>query len=379
MDTKNKLLYETIVEDLKSKILNKVFKVDQKLPTELELAEQYGVSRITSRRALEELKLQGIIYRIRGSGSFVSPGSNIKGKSDELTISASEDNKEIITIMLPFDVSDNSFAKSVRGASEVLDENGYYTSVYNGLRDVKSEQQLIQKLYEDKIKGIIYYPISDRDNLEILNMLYFENYPIITIDKYFESIPISYVVSDNENGACKATQYLIDFGHDRIAFVSDLPIERTTSIRNRYFGYCKTLKENGIAINMDFVKAGVDDDEYSRHYQKELYQGVIKDLLIKEVTAIFAINDIIASFLMRAAFEMNIKIPDDISIIGFDDMEIAKHLQVPLTTISQDFYNMGKTAANTLINGINTGKIDYRQSKLPVELVIRESCSKNKI
>lgn len=377
MDKENKLLYEKIIEDLKNKILNKVYKADQKLPTELELAEQYGVSRITSRRALEELKLQGIIYRIRGSGSFVSPAINRKEKSDELAVSKSPVNKDIITIMLPFDVSNNSFAQSVRGASEILEENGYYTSVFNGLRDVESEQQLIKKLYEDKIKGIIYYPISDRDNLGILNMLYLDNYPIITIDKYFESLPISYVVSNNEDGACQATQYLIDFGHERIAFVSDLPIESTTSIRDRYFGYCKKLKQNGLPLNMDFIKVGISNNEYSRYYQKELYQGVIKELIIKKVTAIFAINDIVASFLMRAAFEMDIKIPDDISIIGFDNMEIAKHLQVPLTTISQDFYNMGKIAAQYLLNKIDSDEDEFKGCKLPVELVVRESCSKN--
>lgn len=373
MAAKNILLYQAIVDDLKNKILSGIYKPEERLPTEFEIASKYGVSRITSKRALEELKLQGLIYRIRGSGSFVSQSLPKMNQSDDISTSCIN-NKGIITIMIPFDVSESSFAQSVRGASEILDENNFYINVYSGIRNLKAEQKLIKKLYEDNIKGIIYYPVSDRGNFEILNTLLLENYPIVTIDRYFEGLPINYVVSDNEYGAGKATQYLIDLGHKRVAFVSHLAIESTTSIRNRYFGYCKTLKRNNIRINSNLVKIGFADEQHD-YYQKELYQNIIRELLTCEVTAIFAVNDLVATLLMRAAFELNIKIPEDISIIGFDDVELSKHLQVPLTTISQDFYNMGRTAAQMLVNEIRSGQREYNQVKLPVELIIRESCA----
>jgi GntR family transcriptional regulator, arabinose operon transcriptional repressor len=216
--------------------------------------------------------------------------------------------------------------------------------------------------------------LSDRDNFEILNMLNLENYPVVTIDKYFESLPISYVVSDNEAGAALATQYLVDYGHERIAFVSDLSIESISSIRNRYFGYSKTLKHNNIPFDPDLVRVGVTGIEFSRTYQKDVYQALMRSFVSVHASAIFAVNDLIASYLMRASFELGINIPQDISIIGFDDMEIAKHLQVPLTTVSQDFYSMGKKAGELICSGIRRGTSEYTQLKLPVDLVVRESC-----
>jgi DNA-binding LacI/PurR family transcriptional regulator len=209
-----------------------------------------------------------------------------------------------------------------------------------------------------------------------MNMLHLEKYPIVTIDKYFESIPISYVVSDNEAGAAIATQFLVDLGHRRIGFVSDLSIESITSIRNRYFGYSRTLKENDIAYNPEFVKLGVTGIEYSRTYRKEIYQTILSELVSAGVTAIFAVNDFIASYLMRAAFELGFRVPDDISIIGFDDMDIAKHLQVPLTTVSQDFCSIGRIAGQIMCESIQSGAISYEQRRLPVELIVRDSCRK---
>jgi GntR family transcriptional regulator, arabinose operon transcriptional repressor len=368
MDTKKELLYETIVDALKSRIRDGTYKSDDRLPTEMELASEYNVSRITSKRALEELKNQGLVYRIRGSGTFVSG----EGASAQTVRQGSN----IVAIILPFDVSNGSFALSVRGLSEVLESNGYYLSVYNGVRDVKAVEILVSRLYNDHIRGIIYYPLSDRDNFGIMNMLHLENYPIVTIDKYFESIPISYVVSDNEAGASKAVEYLIDLGHRRIGFVSDLLIESITSIRNRYFGYCKTLKEHHLPYDPELVKLGVTGNEFGRSYSKEIYQPLVKEFVSLGATALFAINDLIASYLMRAAFELDIRVPGDISIIGFDDMDIAKHLQVPLTTVSQDFYSIGKVAGQIVCKSIQSGTITYTQKRLGVELVIRDSCRK---
>jgi GntR family transcriptional regulator, arabinose operon transcriptional repressor len=158
--------------------------------------------------------------------------------------------------------------------------------------------------------------------------------------------------------------------------VSDFSIQSITSIRNRYFGYSRTLKDNGIAYDPALVKLGVTGIEYSRTYRKEIYQPIVRDLMAAGTTALFAVNDFIASCLMRAAFELGVRVPDDISIIGFDDMDIAKHLQVPLTTVSQDFCNIGRIAGQIISESIQSGTITYEQRRLPVELIERDSCRK---
>jgi len=370
MDKKKELLYETIVSDLREKILGGTYKPDDRLPTEHELAERYGVSRITSKRALEELKQLGYVYRVRGSGSFVaSPLAQPSAAEIDAAGSAN-----FVAVILPFEVSNGSFALSVRGIAEVLEAKGLHMSLFNGLRDVRDVEDLLARLWRERVRGVIYYPLSDRDNFGILNMLRLEGFPLITIDKYFESVPIGYVVSDNESGGALATRYLIDRGHRKIGFVSDLAIESITSIRNRYFGYAKTLKASGIPYDPAFVKVGVTGNEFARSYQKGIYHRIVGDLTGAGITAIFAVNDFIASYLMRAAFEMDLRVPEDLSIVGFDDMDIAKHLQVPLTTVSQDFYSIGRTAGAHLCSFIESGQIDYIQERLPVRLVERESC-----
>ncbi len=380
MNDKNKLLYEQIVDYLRNKIVNKEYETDEKLPTELELANKFGVSRITSKRALEELKQQGLIYRVRGSGSFVAQMDDVRNTQLNIPYQKSNANKVIALVVPLGNIGSGSIKDAidgiVRGVSEVLNRKGYYLSIHSEHRDVSKEKDTISKLYQDQVEGIIYYPISDRENLELLNTLNLEEYPIITIDKYFENIPISYVVTDNARGGYNATKYLIDLGHKNIAYVSDVTIESASSVRQRYFGYCKALKESGIPINNELVKVGYKKVETKPVYTKSLYEKIIQEFVGKKVTGIVAVNDTVASFFMRAAIDLKIKVPEDISIIGFDNMELAKYLHIPLTTISQDFYEMGRIASRLLIDRIESGKHNYSEIMLPAELIIRNSCTK---
>lgn len=368
---KNKLLYEQIVDELKEKILNKDYVLNQKLPTENELAAQYDVSRITSKRALEELKKMGLIYRVRGSGSFVSEMTFGQKKKDTGT---SINTAKAIAIIMPLHVTESSFAQSVTGAVRVFEEQGYYSVVHSGLKSSEDEKKILKKLQDDGIKGVIYYPVSDRSNYSLLHGFHLDNYPIVTIDKYFESLPISNVIADNYHGGMVATKHLIELGHDKIGFVSDLSIESTTSIRDRYFGYAKALSDQNLEEDESYVLSGFTD-EYHRTYQATHYKNVIHSLRKNGVTGIVAVNDLVATFLMRAAIDMAIDIPGELSIIGFDDLEMSKHLQVPLTTIRQDFFDIGKRAAELMLKEIEE-EYTYQQVKLPVTLVKRESCSK---
>jgi len=371
---KTKLLYEQIAEELKNKILSGEYVKDQKLPTENDLAQEYKVSRITSKRALEELKKEGLIYRVRGSGSFVN---EIDEELLQMTRARAMNTARAIAIIMPKHVSESSFAQSINGAVKVFEKAGYYSVIHSGVKNADDEKKIIKKMYDDGIGGIIYYPVSDRENYTLLNSLFLDNYPIVTIDKYFESLPISNVVADNYNGGRIATEYLIKLGHEKIGFVSDLSIESTTSIRNRYFGYAKALKAHGKYEKEDVVKAGFTD-EYHRSHQEKQYETIINELLKSEVTGIIAVNDLVATYLMRTAINMGVLVPEDLSIIGFDDLEMSKHLQVPLTTIRQDFDKIGQSAAELIIDIIETQNYEYQQIKLPVSIIERQSCSKKK-
>jgi len=359
-------LYEKIVNQIKESIVKGELKENDKLPTEVDLADNFEVSRITSKRALEELRLQGFIYRIQGSGSFVANIDNIN-ESD----SNAKGDTQRIAIVLPFEESQGGIINVIKGASEVLNKNNCTLTIHSIHSDLDSERKILTQLYEDGTRGIIYYPLSDFRNFEIINKLYLNNYPIVTIDKYFEGIPISSVVSDNMKSSFNATKYLIDGGHKSIAFISDASIESAHSVRHRYFGYCRALKDADIVIDESFVKLGFLKD-VSEEDSTDRYSEIIQELIDREVSAIVCINDYVASLSMRAAINAGYSIPGQLSIVGYDDIELASHLQVPLTTVAQNFNSMGRIAAELVIES-KAGEHKERQVVLPTELIVRSS------
>lgn len=361
-------LYEQIVTDLRNKILAGEYEPNTKLPAENELAKLYHVSRITSKRALEELKNEGFIYRVRGSGSFVSdrsvPTCDVK--------SSKSAGSKTVAILMPHHVTESSFAQSINGAIKRLSQAGYYGIVQSSVKNAVDERNIIQKMVEDGIQGIIYYPLSDHDNFQLLYSLRLKEYPMVVIDRYLQAFPLNCVISDNYEGGRMATEHLIKLGHSKIAFVSDLPLESATSIRDRYFGYADAMKQYHKNISADFVFTDFAD-EYHRGYHAETYTNILRQLQANGIQAVFAMNDSIAIHLMRAAKELDISIPKELSIVGFDDLKVAKHLPIPLTTVRQNFVDIGKLAAEIILNQIESGVFENKQIKLPVNLIIRDS------
>lgn len=364
-------LYRKILEDLRARIQDGTYTAGQQVPTESELSRVYGVSRITSKRALEELSREGKVIRIKGKGTFVQ-----RQKEEIVPPSkpVQHEHKNAVALIFPYNVAIGTFSPAVDGASDLLKRHGISTHVYTGLEDVTSVEDLICSLFEDGTSGIIYYPFSEVKSYELMNRLIFNEYPLVTIDKYFSGIPVDYVSSDNRSGGILATEYLIGLGHKNIGFVSDIAIEKASSVRERYLGYCQALKKAGLAYNTNLVKLEIAGQEFRRIYQEEIYRNVLKELVAEGVTAIFAINDFIASYLIRVAIVMGIAIPNQISIIGFDDMAISAHQQIPITTISQDFYHIGSKAAQIIMNKILDPHSEGESVTIPVTLVERDSC-----
>jgi GntR family transcriptional regulator, arabinose operon transcriptional repressor len=364
---KKENLYEKIIADIQKKIINNTYALNDRIPTEFELAEQYQVSRITSKRALEELKNEGYIYRKQGSGSYVS---------DEFKYRRSTGAGNYVAVIMPRYVSSGSFAATIRGTSSVVQENDLSLKLYTNVKSQSEVSTLLQDLYRQDIAGIIYYPFSDAENIAVLNMLAMAHFPLVTIDKYFECVPVSSVVSDNKKGGELSAGYLISNGHRTIAFVSDIPFESATSIRDRYFGYCTALQAHGIKVDMDLIVQGGWTSEYPRTYNQKAYMEIIQNLLARGVTAVCAANDIIATSIIHAASDMGVSIPGRLSIVGFDDSEMAEYIRPPLTSVKQDFVLMGKTAGELICRSRESGKLDYSRTVLPVSLVERETVAK---
>jgi GntR family transcriptional regulator, arabinose operon transcriptional repressor len=128
----------------------------------------------------------------------------------------------------------------------VLSPKGYFLTINRTEPEAEKERALLKSLFNENVKGIIYYPSQYNFTFDLLHNFSLYNFPIVTIDKYFDGLPISCVIPKNFDGAFKATSHLIKLGHKRIAYLSDSKLETKTSVKQRYYGYCKPLIDNGV-------------------------------------------------------------------------------------------------------------------------------------
>lgn len=363
----NRPLYQVIIDDLKGKIEEGQYAPEEQLPTEVELAEQYGVSRITSKRAFIELEREGLIYRRRGSGSYVRQQKDVNQTDYGVGMQSTS---PIISMILPY-LATNEL-DYIRGATDFLDSKGYYLSIHNSDWSKEKEKSLLSKLSKSGSNGIILYPLSTISNVEVVNAIRSNGFPLVTVDQYFDRLNMGSVVSDNFNGGYMLASKLIELGHERIAFVTSISIEYRSSVRDRYLGYCQALKDNRIPIDPELVCTDFYMDVNEKN-ARQFYKSMLSRLLRLNATAIQAEHDLLAVDLLKNALELGIQIPKQLSIVGFDDVEISRHVEVPLTTIAQDYYELGRKAAELIILGNEISKLECSKIKVPVRLVERQS------
>lgn len=353
------ILYKKIAQDIKDQITSGQLKPDEKIPTENELSNQYGVSRITSKKALNILQDEGLIYRVRGSGSFVK---------NLVNVSILYNKHDTIAIVLPFNQDDNSHGTTLSAihsiSSEVM-KKGYYTHLLFSDHDTDKQNKCLETLYDEHYVGAIIYPIKTAYN-EAIYRLYAKNFPMVMMSNVIDRLEIPSATVDNVQGSYLATKHLIDQHHKKIAFLSNQYAMDNNSISDRYLGYLRALNEAHISSDNRLV---IIPDHYANNTIDTLLDMVKKE----EVTAVVSVNDEMASIFIRYAREQGILCPDHYSIVGFDNLSLCHHTYPPLTTIQQDYSKLGKKAADLLIECIETGVTTVPSSVLEVKLVERDS------
>lgn len=358
-------LYQHIVNALTAKIESGELQAGDQLPTEAEISKKYNVSRITSKRALTELENAKLIYRIQGKGSFVSTD---RAPQKHL----SKTNKEILLI-LPF-AHNPGLGDYEKGINEYLATTDYTLNIQSNT--IVGQRRLLETALQSANSGLILYPISSISDLGILYQYHLAQYPLVTMDKCIEGIPFRSVVSDNFGGGYQASKHLIENNHKKIAFISSLKVENSSSIRERYFGYLKAL------YDYKLIDYSVNDltDRYLTHDNdngREYYIQFIQAVVTQGITGIVAENDLIAIEIIQIAKELGLSVPDDFSIVGFDNIHLAGFVEPKLTTISQDFGQMGYQAAQSLITLIeNPQDHPHENTVVPVRLIERQTVKK---
>lgn len=355
----NITLYSKIAQYLKEKIEKGEVQPNEKLPTEAELSEMFSVSRITTKRALQELEKQDLIIRRRGSGSYVKP-------RQEATAVRRDRVSPVVALLMPYEIANVRLLEILKGASNCLSKNGYLITVLNIDPDHKTERDVFDRSYRE-FSGIIYYPGYEVGNIDLLYNLYLQHYPLVTIDKYLYDIPFSYVSTDNFGGVQQSVSYLTGLGHRKIAFLVSSDLTRVSSVRQRFYGYCSTLHEKGIPIYADLVSGYTSQEELRALVQRWIADGV---------TAVQAENDDCAIQLMQVCRGLSISVPDQLSVIGYDNLISSRYSKPELTTIEQGFYAIGEQAAKVFLK-ISEEK-DFSQAKclIPSQLVVRASCTR---
>ncbi|SHI13143.1 LacI family DNA-binding transcriptional regulator [Clostridium intestinale] len=245
------------------------------------------------------------------------------------------------------------------GAIEsTLRENGYYLM----LRTVETSQDLNFFLRNWNVDGLILTGIYEDDFYSVLTKL---NIPVVLIDSYVSNPNICNVSLEDFNGGYLATKYLIDHGHRSIAFASPF-IKYKGVVSERFDGYKKALSEANIEFNKDLVFEQELDTPTAIALGKSLAKR-------DDFTAIFSTADILAAGIITGLKQAGKKVPDDISIIGFDDINLCNLISPALTTIHQDAHLKGKLSVNYIIDKLENKPIHQRETILPVRVVERDS------
>jgi len=235
------------------------------------------------------------------------------------------------------------------------------------------ERRIIQMLLDKRVDGLMVAPADPEENREFYEELLALQVPVVLIDRYIPAVPIDYVATNNELGGYLATRHLLELNRRQIVFVSNGSRERrATSVVGRFAGYQRALAEYNICQTVELGPGLPDilpEEEYAynavSHY---LDQGGTMD-------GVFAVNDDVAYGAIRALQARGIRVPDDVSVVGFDNQDTAKFFLPPLTTVAQPMRKIGQQAASLLLERIHKGRsIPQQQVLLAPHLVVRQSC-----
>lgn len=261
-------------------------------------------------------------------------------------------------IIIP-DVMNLFFSELARGIEDAAERMGYSVILCNSDNKISKEEKYIQVLQEKMVDGIILTASEQ----SVSRSLKRRNTPMVLLDRdILIDSDVGRIIVDNEEGAYNATKYLINKGCKNIGFISSKQINKSSGQRLK--GYENALLDNNFDVDKEKI--------YLQNYTIETgYKGTLK-LIGNKIDGICCANDLIAIGAIQALKEKNIKVPEEVRIIGFDDIQISQYVDPPLTTIKQPIYEMGEEAVKMLITIIE-GKGVGRTKVLKTTLVERMS------
>lgn len=244
-------LYEQLYNYVLESIRTGKLRDGDRVPSEAELAGQFNVSRITSKKALELLEQSGLIERIRGKGSFVRVENPLARETTLSGTQISNSLYRLIGVVVP-DFSDAYALKMIHAVEEACAQHQIFVAVKRTYGSQETEKQAIQGLTALGVSGLIVFPVhGEFYNPELLRLVV-GGYPIVLVDRHLKGIPASAVYTDNVSASRQLTLHLIERGFRQIAFISP-PAENTSTIEERIEGYRVALEERSLSYRADYL------------------------------------------------------------------------------------------------------------------------------
>ncbi|MGD1031373.1 MAG: LacI family DNA-binding transcriptional regulator [Opitutaceae bacterium] len=271
--------------------------------------------------------------------------------------------RQLLGLIIP-DIQNPFFAEIARGVEDVAYANQFAVMLCNSDENLEKESFYLDVMRAESVDGIILPPINDQD--PAVRKIAESGMPIVTVDRSLSDSTIDKVEVDNRQGAFDAVAHLIKLGHNRIGLITGR-INISTS-RDRKLGYEQALAAGEIPLNPDYVRVG--------DYKQASGYALTDELLALPVppTALFVANNLMAVGAIEAVHKRNLKIPRDVAIIGFDDLPWADALDPPLTMVRQPAYEVGRAAAELLLNRLGSPDSPAAWLRLRPRLIFRKSC-----
>jgi DNA-binding LacI/PurR family transcriptional regulator len=359
------LIYRRIQAAVRVRIANGDWEAGQGIPNRAQLCKEFGTTRVTLDKAIQGLVAEGALRSVAGVGTFVSLPEEIAARTLRVGVVMASDT------MGPVDTSG-------------FNDNFYFGPIFQGIRDAVSGEavdtvfahlphtEYLRFCRDAALDGLILIAPSSEQISAFHSLhqegIYFVAVGISSIDQADTEIPCQ--DSDNRQGARDVVLHLLGLGHRDIAIVT-----AATTISNyndRLQGARHALAEAGLAL--DPCNVVLLPEQKAERYEECLDDWLTRARAAGTVpTAVFVCDYLMALALLRVLRRHNLRVPEDISLVGFDDPLSAEHLTPSLTTVRQPIYQMGRRAGERLLAGIRGGQPLIGAELLQTELIVRES------
>ncbi len=353
--------YEQLKQIIKENIHKGVWKYGEKLPTEHVLCEQFEVSKITIKKAKDDLLAEGVLENLPGrKGTFISRTPGIASTG-------------LIGVVFD-DVVDPHYAAILKGIEDKLWENKLHTILCNAYHDIEKIEAYFHSLFQQQVEGVIFTPVKGEEYIEnnrnIIRMLGENRMPCVLIDRTIPHVSLHGVVSDNYQGSKDATKALIEKGHQRILVMTGI---ECSTIRERLQGHLDALRETGLESDPQLiVKADelrLSDQHLHKQEEVERLRGLIEQA--GEFTACYALNPTLLQAAVDVLNQQKGREKKKPFAIATYDHTVSNMLRLTdsATVVKQPSYRMGLEAARLLLETLNAPDLPVMQLTLQAELV----------